>query len=73
MILVVSPGRPELYEWLGRDFAGVETVLDRRKADRRQRKASPSAERRRADRRLHAPDHHELLERGWSMVRIPRR
>ena len=53
-LVVVSREQPELYASLKREFAGdpdVLVVLDRRRADRRTRAATPASDRRRQERR----------------------
>ena len=51
-LIIVSRDRPDLAEYLGRQSAGVNTViLDRRRAERRRVDGSPGLERRRGDRR----------------------
>ena len=53
-LVVVHPGRPDLYQHLLRrleDLAFVEVILDRRRAERRRGQAGMVRERRRVDRR----------------------
>jgi NAD(P)-dependent dehydrogenase (short-subunit alcohol dehydrogenase family) len=72
-LFVVSRDQPELCAHLAREFSeeeGVAVVLDRRQSDRRaQRAAAAEAERRGADRRLHAPITQTLESLNFALVR----
>ena len=53
-LLIVPRDRPDLYEYLKRQFSGVENfevLLDRRRGERRQRNISHEPDRRRGQRR----------------------
>lgn len=71
-LFIVARDEPELCAHLAREFsgeAGVEVVLDRRRVERRQRRAAglPS-ERRRGARRTHAPIQGELQALNFALV-----
>lgn len=53
ILIVVRRGDPELFEHLRREFQGPElaVIVDRRTAERRNRRATPDDERRRGERR----------------------
>jgi hypothetical protein len=73
-MVIVARRHPELYDYLRERFVadpGVEVILDRRSAERRQRGLPVVNERRRGDRRLR-PDVDELLgARSHVIVTVP--
>jgi hypothetical protein len=73
-LFIVAKEEPELCAHLRREFVseeGVEVLLDRRQANRRRAGAPWRGEdrRRRLDRRLHPPIHHELSTLNFALVR----
>jgi hypothetical protein len=71
LVFIVSRQRPELFNYLRREFAGnddVDVIVDRRIADRRLREApADMIERRRTDRRQdHVDD--RLQSMGWAII-----
>jgi hypothetical protein len=73
LVFIVSPGQRELYNSLKRTFAGdrsVEVILDRRSGQRRQRRESPTADRRRIERRRQSAVQTKLAARGYALVGV---
>ena len=67
---IVARPETDLFVYLSQRFAGrphVELILDRRHGERRQRAASPTIERRQADRRQH-PVEADLARLGVTIV-----
>jgi len=70
-LLIVARHRRELYADVKRAFAGhesVEVILDRRAGERRQRKGTPTLDKRRRDRRSRSVIDEQLRTIGWSLV-----
>lgn len=70
ILVVVRPGHAALCEYLESNFtgvAGVHVIMDRRRADRRQRPQYPVIERRRRDRRRR---NNEVSAFGHTVVRF---
>lgn len=71
LVFIVSRHRPELFNYLRREFAGnddVDVIVDRRIGERRLREAPGNpGERRRGDRRQdHVDD--RLQSMGWAII-----
>ncbi len=67
-LLIVSRDRPDLYEYLKRQFSEVENfevLLARRLGERRQRAETHEPERRRAERRRRPESYHRS---DWFMI-----
>jgi len=72
-LFVVSRRNPDLYQYLRERFASdpaVEVILDRRVAQRRQRRLPVDAERRRADRRQRPEVEAELQSHSHAIISI---
>jgi hypothetical protein len=74
-VFIVRPDRRDLYEALttalGHEVE-VEVRFDRRgDPDRRQREAAAGPDRRHVERRRRPELDAELLERGWTLLRVP--
>jgi len=72
-LFVVSRRNPDLYQYLRERFASdpaVEVILDRRVAQRRQRRLPVDAERRRADRRQRPEVETELQSHSHAIISI---
>jgi hypothetical protein len=71
-LLIVTRNKPGLYEYVKRlvaKYPRIQVMLDRRRAERRERIGPIGGDRRRAERRSRPEVTDELRARGWAMTR----
>ena len=70
-LFIVARDQPDLWAHLAREFrgeAGVEVLLDRRRAQRRRSTQPAAADRRRRERRAHPPIDQDLSTMNFALV-----
>lgn len=77
-LFIVAREQLDLYRYLSREFSSepdVHVILDRRVAERRvggERRAMPTGDRRRAERRVHKDVGKQISTLGYAFVRVNR-
>lgn len=73
LLFIVKQDNDRLYDYLNRQLSGeegVEVILDRRSAERRQRVQAHEPERRKGDRRRLPVNEDDLRSYGFVVVRV---